>query len=315
MPQDLLYPLKLESALHVKVWGGRRLATQLNKHLPTALPYGESWELHDSSRVANGKLRGASLGDLTRQFGADLVGADNDPADGVPLLAKFIDAGEWLSVQVHPDDAQANALEGEPRGKSEAWVVLHAEAGARLVIGLRPGTSKAQMADAIHNSRLDELLVYTEVKRGDVLDIPANTVHALGPGILVYEIQQSSDTTYRLYDWGRPGLDGQLRDLHIDKGAAVANLESLPRVRRPSGDQLVEGEYFRSWRHTLKDSALEFASEGRFQALSCVEGSVQVSAGAHDAIELRKGESGLIPACITRFSISGSGAVLRSAQG
>ena len=314
----MLYPLKLEAALHVKVWGGRRLATQMGKPLPTAQPYGESWELHDTSLITNGAYRGASLGELTRQFGADLVGAGNDPAEGMPLLAKFIDAGEWLSVQVHPDDAQAKDMEGEPRGKSEAWLVLHAEAGARLVIGLQKGITRQQMKSAIQSGRLEALLVYAEVKAGDVLYIPANTVHALGPGILVYEIQQSSDTTYRLYDWGRLGLDGQPRQLHIDKGAAVANLESLPQVRRPGGDLLVEGEYFRSWRHTLADGALEIASDGRFQALTCIEGRLQVSAqdaGASDSIALNKGETGLIPACIAEFSISGTGTLLRSAQG
>lgn len=314
----MLYPLKLEAALHVKVWGGRRLATQMSKPLPTAQPYGESWELHDSSLITNGAYRGASLGELTRQFGADLVGAGNDPAAGMPLLAKFIDAGEWLSVQVHPDDAQAKDMEGEPRGKSEAWLVLHAEAGARLVIGLQAGTSRQQMKSAIQSGRLEALLVYAEVKAGDVLYIPANTVHALGPGILVYEIQQSSDTTYRLYDWGRLGLDGQPRQLHIDKGAAVANLESLPQVRRPSGDLLVEGKYFRSWRHTLADGALDITSDGRFQALTCIEGRLQVSAqgaGASESIALNKGETGLIPACIAAYSISGTGTLLRSAQG
>jgi len=309
----MLYPLKLQSALHVKVWGGRRLATALDKSLPTDQPYGESWELHDRSLIMNGAYRGLSLGELTRQFGADLIGAGNDPAAGVPLLAKFIDASEWLSIQVHPNDKQAKALEGEPRGKTEAWVVLDAEPGARLVIGLQPGTTRRQMATAIKSNRLEELLVYAEATPGDLLYIPANTIHALGPGILVYEIQQSSDTTYRLYDWGRLGLDGQARELHIDKGIQVAKLESLPQVRQPGGDLLVDGEYFRAWRHRLGAGALNLPTEGRFQALSCIEGSLQVSADGHDVIELRKGETGLIPACIEAFSISGSGALLRSA--
>lgn len=314
MPDELLYPLKLEPALHVKVWGGRQLSSQLGKPLPTDQPYGESWELHDTSLVTNGAYRGASLGELARQFGAQLIGAGNDPADGMPLLAKFIDAGEWLSVQVHPDDTQAKALEGEPRGKTEAWVLLHAEPGARLVIGLQPGTSKAQISDAIQDNRLEALLVYAEVRPGDLLYIPANTVHALGPGILVYEIQQSSDTTYRLYDWGRLGLDGQPRELHIDKGLSVANLQSLPQVRRPEGDLLVDGEYFRSWRHTLAEGVLEIATDGRFQALSCIEGSVRVAVAGHAAIALNTGETALVPACFREFSISGSGTLLRSAQ-
>lgn len=314
--ERMLYPLKLQSALHVKVWGGRRLATVLRKPLPTDQPYGESWELHNSALAANGQHRGKSLLELTRQYGADLIGAGNDPAEGVPLLAKFIDAADWLSVQAHPNDAQARALEGEPRGKTEAWLVLRAEPGARLVIGLRPGTTRQELTAAIQGNRLETLLVFADVSPGDVLYILAGAVHALGPGILVYEIQQSSDTTYRLYDWGRPGLDGKPRDLHLDKGVQVANLESLPQIIQPEGDLLVDGDYFRAWRHRLEDGALSLSSEGRFQALTCVEGEARVKAHGQDAesITLGIGETGLIPACIERFSISGSGTLLRSAQ-
>ena len=136
-----LYPLKLQPALHKKVWGGRALATKLGKALPTGAPYGESWEVHDSCQVMNGQLRGQSLGALTPQFGAALVGDGYDPTAGFPLLAKFIDARDWLSVQAHPNDRQARELEGEARGKTEAWLVLQAEPGAQLVIGLRPGTT------------------------------------------------------------------------------------------------------------------------------------------------------------------------------
>ena len=220
MPDCSLYPIKLQPVLHVKVWGGRKLAERLNKTMPSTEPYGESWELHGAARVRNGSLRGRSLAELTREYGAELIGQGSDPADGFPLLAKFIDANDWLSIQVHPDDAQARLLEGEPRGKTEAWVVLDADEGAKLVIGLEPGSGREQLADAIQQNRLEDLLVYTEVKSGDVLYVPANTVHALGPGILIYEIQQSSDITYRLYDWGRMGLDGRPRELHIDKGLA-----------------------------------------------------------------------------------------------
>ena len=255
MKSSELYPLKLKPALHVKVWGGRRLADIMGKRLPTAEPFGESWELHDSAEVANGPLRGASLSELARDYGAYLLGAGNDPAAGFPLLAKLIDASDWLSIQVHPNDEQAGELEREPRGKTEAWVILHAEPGARLVIGLQPGTTREQMAKAIERNQLEALLVYAAVSTGDVLYIPANTIHALGPGLLIYEIQQSSDVTYRLYDWGRLGLDGQPRDLHIDKGVQVAELGSLPRVRQPDSELLVDGEYFRTWRHELAGKA------------------------------------------------------------
>ena len=314
MTAGALYPFKLHPALHVKVWGGRRLADMMRKSLPTSAPYGESWELHDSAVVANGPLKGVRLGELARQFGAELLGAGNNPAEGVPLLAKLIDAADWLSIQVHPNDSQAQELEGEPRGKTEAWVILHAEPGARLVIGLRTGTSREMMAQAIQRNQLEALLVYAEVKTGDVLYIPANTIHALGPGILIYEIQQSSDVTYRLYDWGRLGLDGQPRELHIDKGVQVANLESLPQVRQPGNALLVDSEYFRTWRHEFAGAAFHVDTYGRFQSLTCIAGSAQVAADGQDAIILNVGETGLIPACIPAFVMRGEGTVLRSCQ-
>lgn len=314
MPRGLLYPLKLQPALHAKLWGGRKLADLLNKELPDSKPYGESWELHDSARVINGALRGARLGGLTRRFGAALIGAGNDPADGFPLLAKFINAEDWLSVQVHPDDAQARTLEGDPRGKTEAWVVLQADPGAKLVIGLQPGTTREQMAAAIRNHELEALLAYTPVEFGDVLYIPANTVHALGPGLLIYEIQQSSDMTYRLYDWGRLGLDGKPRDLHIEKSLRVANLGALPQVKQPEDTLLVDESYFQTWRHHLRGEALEINSQGRFHALTCIAGNLHVAASGHESIALAKGQTGLMPACIERFTISGQGVVLRSCQ-
>lgn len=315
MTKSELYPLKLLPALHVKVWGGRRLADMLGKRLPTAEPYGESWELHDTAVIANGPLRGNCLGDLAREYGSDLLGAGNDPAAGFPLLAKLIDASDWLSIQVHPNDEQAQFLEREPRGKTEAWVVIHAEPGARLVIGLQPGTTREQMAEAIRRGQLEALLVYAEVATGDLLYVPANTIHALGPGILIYEIQQSSDVTYRLYDWGRLGLDGQPRELHIEKGVQVAELASLPRVNQPQDELLIDSEYFRLWRHELAGKQLRIETEDHFQSLTCIAGSAQVAADGHDEISLSKGETGLIPACVPSFVLRGGGIVLRACQG
>src|SRR5690606_1721515 len=178
-------------------------------------------------------------------YGTALCGQNNDPVLGMPLLAKFLDAADWLSVQVHPDDAQAQQYDGEPRGKTEAWYVVSAEPGAKLVIGVRPGTPHEEIAQAIRSNTLEELLVYAEVKAGDVLYVAAGTIHALGPGILVYEIQQSSDLTYRLYDWGRMGLDGKPRQLHIEKGIAVSNTSSLPTINHTGGDESAEVEIVR----------------------------------------------------------------------
>ncbi len=315
MPDQSLYPLKLQPTLHVKVWGGRQLERLLNKPLPSAEPYGESWELHGGARVINGDLQGASLDQLTREHGAELLGMGSDPAAGFPLLAKFIDAGDWLSIQTHPNDEQAQALESQPRGKTEAWIVLHAEPGAKLVIGLKPGSQRADLAAAIKQNRLEALLDTVEVTAGDTLFMPANTIHALGPGILVYEIQQNSDITYRLYDWGRLGLDGKPRELHIEKGLAVANLDALPQVQRSAGDLLFDCEYFQTWRHELRRDELLLATHGRFQALTCIAGRLEVASAGHEPMTLALGDTGMIPACLGEFALRGDGIVLRACPG
>ncbi|MFP4323175.1 MAG: type I phosphomannose isomerase catalytic subunit [Anaerolineales bacterium] len=311
-----LYPLLLDAPLHVKVWGGRRLAEVMHKHLPTAEPYGEAWEIHDTSVVINGALAGQTVADVALQFGASLLGADYDPAEGFPLLAKLLDADDWLSVQVHPDDVQAQALEGHPRGKTEAWIILAAEPGAQLVIGVQPGTTQAKLAEAIQNNTLQDHLVYAPVEAGDVLYIPANTIHAIGPGILLYEIQQSCNITYRLYDWGRVGLDGHPRELHIDKGVQVANLETLPQIVRTADEArslLIQGKYFCTARHQLHGQPLALQTEGRFQMLTCIAGQVTIQSTPSD-VHLPQGRSALIPAELAEYTLAGQGTVLRAFQ-
>ena len=317
-----LYPFLLDPSLHVKVWGGRKLATVMHKPLPTDEPYGESWEMHDTAVVANGALAGRTLGDLLGEYGHDLLGPDNDPAEGFPLLAKLIDANDWLSVQLHPDDAQARRLEGQPRGKTEAWYVIAAEPGAKLVLGLQPGTTPDQMAAAIQNNTLEALLVYAEVVPGDVLFIRAGTIHALGPGLLIYEIQQSSDTTYRLYDWGRMGLDGKPRDLHIDKGVEVANLDSLPGIvhtasRSGQVVDILRERYFTTQLLQLGENngpRLDRDTGGQtFHILTCLEGAAFITTGGTQ-IELGEGRSALIPASVGGYLLEGTARVLCSYQ-
>lgn len=300
------YPLLMQPALHPRIWGGRKLAAVLNKALPDdGTPYGETWEIHDTAVIANGVYAGQTLGDVARAYGAEMLGAGVDPALGVPLLAKFLDAEAWLSVQVHPNDEQAAALEGDPRGKTEAWIVLHAEPGAQLIIGVQPGTSREALAAAIQTGHVTDLLVYAPVTRGDVLFLAANTIHALGPGILIYEIQESSDLTYRLYDWGRLGLDGTPRALHIEKGVAVANTAALPIITRidwdTPGDQMViDCAYFRTMLHALVSSeSRACTTKGRPHLLTCVEGEIDItleSDAGNAVVALGVGGSAFIPA-------------------
>ncbi len=320
MEKTNLYPMLLEPALKVKVWGGRRLETVMHKTLPSAAPYGKSWELHDSAKVANGALCDRTLGDLLPVFGAELIGELSDPQDGMPLLVKLIDAADWLSVQVHPNDEQARELEGEPRGKTEAWYVIDAAPDAQLVIGLDTEASRDQVAEAIRANRLQDLLVYEAVMAGDMLYIPAGTVHALGPGVLVYEIQQSSDTTYRLYDWGRMGLDGAPRPLHIENSLAVAKLGRLPTISYTGGEQdavaeIVESPYFKTVLHQLRGESADLDTEGRvFHALTCIEGEAHIESEGYPPLPLKTGQSALIPAVIGRYQITGTAKVLRSYQ-
>lgn len=310
-----LYPLMLEASLHQKVWGGRRLATDMAKPLPDDAPYGESWELHDTSIVSNGHLGGKTLSEIIELYGKDLLGEQNDPSEGMPLLAKLLDASQWLSVQVHPDDEQAERLEGDPRGKTEAWIILNANDDSQLVIGVKPGTSRETMAQAIRDNQLEDLLVYQSVEPGDVLYIPANTIHAIGPGILLYEIQQSSNVTYRLYDWGRMGLDGKPRDLHIDKGVDVSRIDSLPEVTHPAAETttMVDGDYFQTDRYTLRGSSVEIETSGKFHALTCIEGTFTVTHG-ETTISLQKGHTVLIPAMLGMYYVVGSGTFFNAYQ-
>jgi len=316
MQKTTLYPLLLDPSLHVKVWGGRRLETVMHKHLPTDEPYGESWEMHDSAKVANRALAGRTIGELVQSYGTDLIGAGNDPKEGMPLLVKILDANDWLSVQVHPDNEQARQLEGEPRGKTEAWYILAADDKAELVIGVAPDANREEVATAIRESRLEEILVYEPVEAGDVLYIPAGTIHALGPGLLVYEIQQSSDTTYRLYDWGRMGLDGKPRPLHVEKSLTVARLGKLPPITSIASENdtqidVVDGPFFKTVLDQLRGNSLDLDTEGRiFHALTCIEGEAQINGD----LRLQTGQTVLIPAEIGRYTITGTAKILRSYQ-
>lgn len=309
-------PLLLSPALHTRVWGGRKLETALHKTLPSGDPYGESWEMHDTSTIASGEYAGRTLGDLLAEFGAALIGDASDPAEGFPLLLKFLDANQWLSVQVHPDDAIAAELEGEPRGKTEAWIVLAADPGAKLALGVVDGMTRDGLGEAIQHGTLETAMRYVNVSAGDAVYLSAGTVHALGPGVLIYEIQQSSDQTYRLYDWGRMGLDGKPRPLHIEKSLTAAKPELRPTVTRlPNGDgQVFGGPYFETHIHRLQAETITLDTGGRrFHVLTVIRGGVTVAAGG-ESVAASVGQSVLIPAALGRYHISGVGDVLRSLQ-
>ncbi len=228
-----LAPIRFEPILKRLIWGGRRLGTVLDKAIGEGNDYAESWEVADhrqgQSRVAFGPLAGTSLNDLVRFRGEELLGPAifEKHREQFPLLVKFIDARQALSVQVHPDDEKGRRLAND-NGKTETWVVLHAEPGSLIYSGLRPGVNRQMFSEALVCGEVEPLLHRFEARSGDSILIPAGTVHAIGSGVLLAEVQQMSDATFRVFDWNRVGTDGQPRPLHITEA-----LESIDFARGP----------------------------------------------------------------------------------
>jgi mannose-6-phosphate isomerase len=294
-----------EPILLPKPWGGHKLA-RFKGLAGQAGAWGESWELFDgpqgSSVIANGPLMHRSLKDLQGVYGAAALGWG--PA-GLPLMVKFIDAAEDLSVQVHPDDALAAELHQEPRGKSELWVVLEAEPGASVCGGLRPGTTQADLRAALRAGDLEPLLHRYPVQAGDCVDVPAGLVHSLGAGCLVAEIQQSSDRTYRLHDFNRM-VAGVRRPLHLDEGLRAVDfspaLQGLgPLKPRPlpcgSGalESICEGPHFFVRRLGLRRDFPRPGPAPGFAVLVALGGSAELRSPA-GALRLERGATCLVPA-------------------
>lgn len=226
MSQIPLYPLRFEPIFEYRVWGGRRLADILSAPLPGEGPIGEAWILSDRdehmSHVANGSLRGRTIGELREQFPEQLMGALAHRFPRFPLLLKFLDAHKMLSVQVHPSDAHKDLLPAGETGKTEAWVVLEAGTESRIYAGLKPGTTAGILRRALTNDTVADHLVCIAPKPGDGVFIPAGTVHTLGGDIVVFEIQRNGDVTFRLYDWGHvDAKTGKPRGTRSRSGACL----------------------------------------------------------------------------------------------
>lgn len=215
-----LYPYVLNPKLTTQVWGGDELVRIYGKHGDPDTKYGESWECWDTDTVLNGTLTGMTVAHLRGSLGARLLG-DIDPKRIFPVLTKIITAHDWLSVQVHPDDAYAQRVEKQPFGKTECWYVMDAQPGAQIVYGWTRDTSREEYLQRVKDGTLGDILRKIDLKRGDTVYIPHGVVHAIGPGVTIFETQQASDLTYRMFDYNRVGLDGKPRELHVEKAADV----------------------------------------------------------------------------------------------
>ncbi len=316
-----LYPLVLDPIFKHRIWGGRRLAELLGKKLPAGEPIGESWESScragDNSRIANGALAGSTIADALETHREALLGPALSRRKRFPLLNKFVDAHDLLSVQVHPDERVAAQFAGA-EAKTEAWYVIHADPGASLVKGLRPGVTKESFADAVRNDTVPALLNSVPVSAGDMVYVPAGCVHAMGGGLVVCEIQENSDTTYRVYDWARVDADGKPRQLHVEQAMQAINFEdrSPDKVApievaegRNTRTYLIACPHFAMQKLALKEPSIESTGGRRFESLMVLDGSAAIRTRDGGETRIFAGDSALIPACLGDYTIAPSGGV------
>lgn len=315
------WPLTFVPRLKHYLWGGRRLEEFFGRVLPDGVT-AESWEVsghpEEPSVVDRGPLAGRDLPGLVAEYGVDLVGSRGARAvdrGTFPLLVKLLDASHALSVQVHPDDAYAAArLPGET-GKTEMWYVVHAEPAARIIHGLRPGIGSTALRAAVAGGRIQDVLDRVRVRPGDSVMVPAGTVHGILSGIVLVEIQQTSDTTYRIYDWDRAGPDGQPRELHLDRALEVIDYkrrEPAPVEPRPveadggvSRELIAECEHFVVERVRVEaGAAFRGSLDGEtFEIWGTLAGSATLGAAGPAALEMEKGRFALLPATMGRFAL------------
>lgn len=320
----MLYPFRFKPVFRDYLWGGRWLAS-IGPVPPGDGLLAERWDLSGHpqgvSVVANGELAGTSLPDLIRRYGRTVLGskATSTDLERFPMLIKWIDARQPLSVQVHPDDAYAAEHEGGAAGKSEMWYVYHADPGARLIVGLKPGVSRERFAEAARRGDGLSLLREVDVRAGDAINIPAGTVHAIGAGLVICEIQQTSDLTYRVNDYGRTDAAGNQRLLHLDKALAVLDDRPQPEDPRIAGLIVDEGglnrrvlllnRYFSIEEWTVKTSCDGTCDGTRFQAWTVLAGSGRIlyrDTGGAEAVDvLNPGDTLLLPACLGNWRLEG----------
>jgi mannose-6-phosphate isomerase len=321
MSQIPLYPLRFEPIYEYRLWGGRRLADLLSAPLPGDGPIGEAWVLSDrddhASRVANGPLKGRTIRQLMEQSPEQLLGKPARHFRRFPLLLKFLDARDILSVQVHPADRQTDLLPSGESGKTEAWVVLEAGPKSRIYAGLKRGTTADELRRALANGMVGNDLPSFTPRAGDGVFVPAGTVHTLGGGVVVFEVQENSDVTFRLYDWDRvDAKTGEPRALQIEQalscidfaqgaiGPVAPVVEGTTPVLR---ERLFQCEHFRVWR-VRGEAPFTVGAEGTPRVLVCIEGGGQLE---HEAAvqAVCKGDVVLLPAAVGACAIRPRGAV------
>jgi mannose-6-phosphate isomerase len=308
----MLYPLTFRPIFKERVWGGRNLERLYRKALPPEIPVGESWEISDRpegvSVIANGPLAGKDLRWLMENHGAELVGKSVS-AERFPLLVKILDCRETLSVQVHPPARIAAELGGEP--KTEMWYIADATPEAKLYAGLKRGVTRADFEKRIGDGTVAEALHCTQVQAGDVMFLPSGRVHAIGAGNVIFEIQQNSDTTYRVFDWNRVGLEGKPRELHVRESLACIDFSDYePRLVASKYSRnlkfavryLVHDALFHIDGCKVKRGERFYLSGETLQILGLIKGRLQITYGEHE-VRLEAGGFVVLPASLGRVTV------------
>lgn len=304
-----LYPLTFSPLFKERVWGARNLERLYGKALPPNVPIGESWEITDRpgdvSVINNGPLAGKDLHWLVQNHRADLLGDARLEAGRFPLLIKLLDAQEKLSLQVHPPASKAAGLRGDP--KTEMWFIADAAKDAELYVGLRHGVTRSDFERQIGDGTVAGCFHRAKVRAGDSMFLPSGRVHAIGAGLVIFEIQQNSDTTYRVFDWNRVGLDGKPRELHIAQSLASIDFDdfepSLVRATRTDHrthtiQRLVADPLFTVDDYQVLQRDQITMHKGKMQIIGVVNGQVRIDNAPHSNPILRAGEFCLIPACL-----------------
>lgn len=311
----MLYPFVFRPIFKDRIWGGRELERLYAKPIPVGQPTGEAWEISDrpgdASVIANGPLAGKDLRWLMENHAAEILGEAQPAAAGrFPLLCKILDAREKLSLQVHPPAAKAAELKGEP--KTEMWYIADAVPGACLYVGLKHGVTRAEFEEKIVDGSVAECFHRIPVKAGDTMFLPSGRVHAIGDGLVIFEIQQNSDTTYRVFDWNRTGLDGKPRELHVAQSLASIDFNDFkPKLvettfategniqKRP----LVNDPLFNVEAWKLDSGGVVLLKPGKLQIVAATAGVVEIQSGS-TAVNLTAGHFCLIPAGLERTEVS-----------
>jgi mannose-6-phosphate isomerase len=313
-----IYPLQFQPILKDRIWGGTKLKTYLNKPITSEIT-GESWEIstveNDVSVIANGFFKGKSLNELINEFPEEVLGTKVYKQFGkqFPLLFKYLDAREDLSIQVHPNDELAKNRHNS-FGKTEMWYVMQADDDAQLIVGFKEKSSPQQYLKSLKNNSIIDILDVKKVKQGDVFFLETGTVHAIGAGTVIAEIQQTSDITYRIYDFDRVDANGNTRELHVDLALDAINYNVVEAQKDYSkvenvSNEMVNCQYFTTNFIPL-DGEMRFdKNKESFSVYMCVEGSFELIY-EEEKYEYRTGDTILIPAEITEFEIKGKASVL-----